>query len=179
MCSGPQGYGGPCEQQSCGLGRHCVAAPGGGPATCGCLERCRPHYKPVCGSDGTLYRNHCELHRTACLTHAHITITHSQDCFYKGEIRLSALSLSPSRGPGRREGEERRKRRERERRERERREKREERGEESEHFIKGNNCDDPLSPDWVPSIFSHIPATKKRKREKDMERCWTCTTCCG
>ncbi|XP_056457142.1 follistatin-related protein 5 [Gadus chalcogrammus] len=81
----PQGYGGPCEQQSCGLGRHCVAAPGGGPATCGCLERCRPHYKPVCGSDGTLYRNHCELHRAACLTHAHITITHSQDCFYKDD----------------------------------------------------------------------------------------------
>ncbi|CAL8237992.1 unnamed protein product, partial [Boreogadus saida] len=50
-----------------------------------------------------------------------------------------------------------------------------------EHFIKGAKCDDPLSPDWVPSIFSHIPATKKRKREKDMEstRCWTCATCCG
>ena len=89
MSAGPQGYGGPCEQQSCGLGRHCVAAPGGGPATCGCLERCRPHYKPVCGSDGTLYRNHCELHRAACLTHAHITITHSQDCFYKGRTPVS------------------------------------------------------------------------------------------
>ncbi|CAL8249835.1 unnamed protein product [Boreogadus saida] len=50
-----------------------------------------------------------------------------------------------------------------------------------EHFIKSAKCDDPLSPDWVPSIFSHIPATKKRKREKDMEstRCWTCATCCG
>ncbi|XP_059924022.1 inosine triphosphate pyrophosphatase isoform X2 [Gadus macrocephalus] len=40
----------------------------------------------------------------------------------------------------------------------------------SEHFIKGAKYDDPLSPDWVQSIFSHIPATKKRKREKDMER---------
>uniref|UniRef100_A0A671R4M2 THAP domain-containing protein 1-like n=1 Tax=Sinocyclocheilus anshuiensis TaxID=1608454 RepID=A0A671R4M2_9TELE len=40
----------------------------------------------------------------------------------------------------------------------------------SEHFIKGAKSDDPLSPDWVQSVFSHTPATKKRKREKDMER---------
>ncbi|XP_053541903.1 LOW QUALITY PROTEIN: THAP domain-containing protein 1-like [Ictalurus punctatus] len=40
----------------------------------------------------------------------------------------------------------------------------------SEHFIKGAKSDDPLSPDWVPSVFLHTKATKRRKREKDMER---------
>ncbi|KAG5284761.1 hypothetical protein AALO_G00030180 [Alosa alosa] len=39
----------------------------------------------------------------------------------------------------------------------------------SDHFIKGAKSDDPLSPDWVPSVFSHTPATKRGKREKDME----------
>ncbi|CAL8261592.1 unnamed protein product [Lota lota] len=82
---GHPGYSGPCQHQYCGLGRHCVVSPDTGEGECGCLERCRPHYKPVCGSDGKLYRNHCELHRASCLADAHITITHSQDCFYKDD----------------------------------------------------------------------------------------------
>ncbi|XP_045900641.1 THAP domain-containing protein 1-like [Micropterus dolomieu] len=40
----------------------------------------------------------------------------------------------------------------------------------NEHFIQGTKSDDPLSPDWVPSIFTHTPAIKKRKRKKDTKR---------
>uniref|UniRef100_A0AAZ3QUY5 Follistatin-related protein 5 n=1 Tax=Oncorhynchus tshawytscha TaxID=74940 RepID=A0AAZ3QUY5_ONCTS len=55
-----------------------------GKGECNCLDRCKPHYKPVCGSDGKLYQNHCELHRASCLGAQRITIMHSEECFYKG-----------------------------------------------------------------------------------------------
>uniref|UniRef100_A0A672TER0 Follistatin-related protein 5-like n=1 Tax=Sinocyclocheilus grahami TaxID=75366 RepID=A0A672TER0_SINGR len=56
-----------------------------GEGECQCLERCKPHYKPVCGSDGKLYQNHCELHKASCMAHQRITIMHSEECFYKDD----------------------------------------------------------------------------------------------
>lgn len=79
------GFSGPCEHKYCGLGRHCVVDGRTEQAECRCLERCKPHYKPVCGSDGKLYQNHCELHRASCLGGNKITILHSEECFYKDD----------------------------------------------------------------------------------------------
>ncbi|XP_066574137.1 follistatin-related protein 5 isoform X3 [Amia ocellicauda] len=76
---------GPCENKYCGLGRHCVVDKETRQGQCVCLDHCKPHYKPVCGSDGELYPNHCELHRAACLKKQRITIVHSEDCFYNGD----------------------------------------------------------------------------------------------
>ncbi|XP_036407151.1 follistatin-related protein 5-like isoform X2 [Megalops cyprinoides] len=82
---GRDGLLGPCENKYCGLGRHCVINWETGQGDCVCLDHCKPHYKPVCGSDGQLYDNHCELHRAACLKKQKITILHSEDCFYKSD----------------------------------------------------------------------------------------------
>lgn len=82
---GQDGHFGPCENKYCGLGRHCIVNKETGQADCACMERCKPNYKPVCGSDGELYENHCELHRAACLKKQKISIVHSEDCFFKGK----------------------------------------------------------------------------------------------
>lgn len=74
-----------CDHKYCGLGKHCVVDHVTGQGACQCLEHCKPHYKPVCGSNGKLYQNHCELHRASCLARQRITIVHSEECFYKGK----------------------------------------------------------------------------------------------
>ncbi|KPP64863.1 hypothetical protein Z043_116753 [Scleropages formosus] len=66
--------------------RHCVIDPESGLGACKCLDRCKPRYKPACGSDGALYENHCQLHRAACLKRQRITVLHNEDCFYSGGV---------------------------------------------------------------------------------------------
>ncbi|TSL54365.1 Follistatin-related protein 1 [Bagarius yarrelli] len=44
------------------------------------FEQCKPHKRSVCGSNGKTYRNHCELHRDACLTGLKIQVAHDGHC---------------------------------------------------------------------------------------------------
>ncbi|KAM3937867.1 follistatin-related protein 5 isoform 2-T2 [Leptodactylus fuscus] len=76
---------GSCENKYCGLGRHCVINQETRQAECACMEHCKPHYKPVCGSDGEFYENHCEVHRAACQKKQKIIMVHNEECFFKGE----------------------------------------------------------------------------------------------
>ncbi|KAM5255718.1 follistatin-related protein 5 isoform 2-T2 [Ctenodactylus gundi] len=76
---------GSCENKYCGLGRHCVLSRETGQAECTCVDFCKPHYKPVCGSDEQFYHNHCEVHRAACLKKQKIAIVHNEDCFFTGD----------------------------------------------------------------------------------------------
>ncbi|XP_032332625.1 follistatin-related protein 4 isoform X3 [Camelus ferus] len=74
-----------CGKKLCGRGSRCTLSRETGEPECRCLEACRPSYMPVCGSDGRVYENHCELHRAACLLGKKISIAHSKDCFLKGD----------------------------------------------------------------------------------------------
>ena len=40
----------------------------------------------------------------------------------------------------------------------------------SVHFVSGAKSNDPLSPDYVPSVFSYTKSPVKRKLVSDMER---------
>ncbi|NWR83557.1 FSTL4 protein, partial [Furnarius figulus] len=74
----------PCAQP-CGRGSRCVLSEDSGQPQCRCVQDCRDTYLPVCGSDGRLYENHCQLHRASCLQGKRISISHSKDCFFKGD----------------------------------------------------------------------------------------------
>ncbi|XP_013363885.1 PREDICTED: follistatin-related protein 4 isoform X2 [Chinchilla lanigera] len=73
-----------CKKKLCSRGSRCVLSSETGEPSCQCVEACRPRYLPVCGSDGRLYENHCELHRAACLLGKKVVVIHSKDCFLKG-----------------------------------------------------------------------------------------------
>ena len=67
----------------CPPGRECQVLSDGSTKQCVCLSRCKKKYKPVCGTDGKLYNNHCELHRTACKTEKKIRVDWDFKCFKK------------------------------------------------------------------------------------------------
>ncbi|NXF06393.1 FSTL4 protein, partial [Smithornis capensis] len=74
-----------CGGRPCGRGGRCVRGRAGSQPECRCVEQCKATYLPVCGSDGRFYENHCQLHRASCLQGKEISISHSKDCFFKGD----------------------------------------------------------------------------------------------
>ncbi|XP_059215049.1 follistatin-related protein 1-like isoform X2 [Centropristis striata] len=68
-----------CSMTFCGAGRECVSTDKGEPV-CRCLQRCDVTENWVCGSNSRSYRNHCELHRDACITHTKIHLEHGGHC---------------------------------------------------------------------------------------------------
>nr|XP_055060561.1 follistatin-related protein 1a isoform X1 [Misgurnus anguillicaudatus] len=76
-----------CANVFCGAGRECAVTEKG-KATCMCVEQCKPHKRPVCGTNGKTYRNHCELHRDACLTGLKVQISHDGHCEEKNQEKI-------------------------------------------------------------------------------------------
>ncbi|XP_032485620.1 follistatin-related protein 1 isoform X1 [Phocoena sinus] len=78
-----------CANVFCGAGRECAVTEKGEP-TCLCIEQCKPHKRPVCGSNSKTYLNHCELHRDACLTGSKIQVDYDGHCKEKKSVSPSA-----------------------------------------------------------------------------------------
>jgi len=60
-----------CANVTCRAGRECRVL-SAGIADCVCMASCPNKGRPICGSDGLLYKSHCDLHREACLKGIHI-----------------------------------------------------------------------------------------------------------
>jgi len=67
-----------CQNVQCRPGRECGVI--NGEPSCVCRESCPDHWKPVCGTDGVFYDNHCLLHKAACDSNIHISPTHRRFC---------------------------------------------------------------------------------------------------
>lgn len=68
----------PCINVVCHTGQECVIVDNN--AACVCRKSCPDHEKPVCGSNGMTFPNHCELHRTSCLERKKISIKYEGEC---------------------------------------------------------------------------------------------------
>lgn len=79
----------PCLVHYCGRGEECAAL--GGVARCICVRKCGPAKRRVCGTDGRLYDNRCELHRSGCLSGVDIEIDHSLKCFIPSGESVSVV----------------------------------------------------------------------------------------
>ncbi|XP_058798657.1 follistatin-related protein 5-like isoform X2 [Phymastichus coffea] len=80
----------PCIGKYCGAGRECQVSDDGSQGVCVCARRCARRHRPVCGSDGKVYANHCELHRAACNLGSPLTASRLMRCLHRG---VSVVSL--------------------------------------------------------------------------------------
>ncbi|KAF0767973.1 follistatin-related protein 5 isoform X2 [Aphis craccivora] len=83
----------PCLVHYCGRGEECAAL--GGVARCICVRKCGPAKRRVCGTDGRLYDNRCELHKAGCLSGVNIEIDHSLKCFIPSASKAKNVRILP------------------------------------------------------------------------------------
>ena len=77
-------FAGVCLHVHCGKGRECQVGADGA-ARCSCATSCAKHRQHlVCGSDGHLYHNHCELHRASCLLRKPLAVDRTMTCLNAG-----------------------------------------------------------------------------------------------
>lgn len=75
----------PCADKACLFGSRCIPSADGHYAACECPKEC-PNYgdteesQNVCGSDGKLYKNKCELNRHACHLGRTISVKYLGKC---------------------------------------------------------------------------------------------------
>lgn len=82
----------PCLVHYCPKGHECTVTPSG-EATCICQRSCGERRKLVCGSDGHIYPNHCELHRAACISDTPISIERGVHCIKHGKGWAPGISI--------------------------------------------------------------------------------------
>lgn len=97
-----------CKNVICAAPMHCLEDQHMMPHCVNCSMTCPPYGKPiksvisnptkqVCGTDGTTYRNLCEIKKTACLLGRAIPVAYRGPC--KGEsIFLDVINLNLSQG---------------------------------------------------------------------------------
>ncbi|XP_055330472.1 follistatin-related protein 5-like [Paramacrobiotus metropolitanus] len=86
-----------CDRIQCDHGRTCHISAESGNAECVCREHCPKRHNPVCGSDGILYWNHCELHRTGCRENRiiHARNSHKDFCANKKTLPVEVNTTFP------------------------------------------------------------------------------------
>jgi hypothetical protein len=82
----------------CGKGRECQVGADGA-ARCSCVTSCAKHRQhQVCGSDGLLYHNHCELHRASCLLRRPLAVDRTMACLNAGTKFSSCICANDKHG---------------------------------------------------------------------------------